>query len=287
MKSVVSQTYLPEKIIIVDDGSADKTVDIVKYFKKNSNVGIELHRQENRGPNAARNAGLKHSTSEFVAFLDADDIWESTKLEKQFEVFEKSEFKNPGIVYCGYDLLRESGSATTKKIIRPALQGNVFLDLLKSNTISGSCSAVLVKKECFERAGLFDETLSGSEDWDMWLRLSEFYEFDYVPEPLVFITDRTESNNKNYERMLENRIKFLNKWMDEIRKDRELVIFHRNKIIMLAIRCKTKDFSFKMVENIEKTMNDSTKAILFGDVRINLFKFIPAAIFNYFREKMF
>jgi glycosyltransferase involved in cell wall biosynthesis len=283
--SVLRQTYLPEKIIVVDDGSIDKTVEIVENISKTSKIPIVLISQENKGPNAARNVGLKNADSEFIALLDADDIWKEEKLQKQIEVFEKSEFENLGLVYCGYELIDEKGEDVNKKNILPFLKGKVFNQLLKSNLISGSCSSVLIKKKCFQKVGFFDETLSGSEDWDMWLRLSKHYEFDYVDESLVYITDRSVSNNKNFERMLDNRIKFLKKWIIEIQKDKKLAAFHRNKIIMLAIRCKMGKYSFNIVENIKKTMTGQTKELFFGKGSVNILKFVPVAILNYFREK--
>jgi glycosyltransferase involved in cell wall biosynthesis len=285
IESVLSQTYLLRKIIVIDDGSIDKTVEVVENISKISKIPIVLISQENKGPNAARNTGLEHSDSEFIALLDADDIWKEEKLQKQIEVFEQSEFENLGLVYCGYELVDEKGEYVNKKNILPCLKGKVFNQLLKSNLISGSCSSVLIKKECFEEVGLFDEKLRGSEDWDMWLRISKHYEFDYVDEPLVYITDRGASNNKNFEKMLDNRIKFLNKWMEEIKKERELVAFHRNKIIMLAIRCKMGKFSFNIVENIEKTMIGQTKELFFGKGSANILKYIPVAIFNCLRER--
>ena len=189
LKSVVSQTHLPEKIIVVDDGSTDDTVAVVNNFKKNSSVDIELFEQENKGPNAARNVGIKNSTSEYVAFLDADDLWENVKIEKQIAVFQNSAYKDLGLVYCGYKLIDENGKEINKKNIFPTLKGSVFNKLLKANLISGSPSTVLIKRAVLKETGLFDENLKGSEDWDMWLRIAEKFEYDYVLKPLIYVSD--------------------------------------------------------------------------------------------------
>ena len=209
LRSVISQTYLPEKIIVVDDGSIDGTVTIVNDFKKNSPVEIELFKQENKGPNSARNVGLKNSRNEFVAFLDADDIWNNEKIEKQLAVFENSEYKDLGLVYCGYKLINENGEEINKKNIFPNLKGRVFHKLLRANLVSGSPSTVLIKRCVLEETGLFDESLKGSEDWDMWLRIAEKFQYDYVREPLIYVADLIESNSKNFEKMLINRLFFI------------------------------------------------------------------------------
>ncbi len=287
LKSVVSQTHLPEKIIVVDDGSTDETVNVIKNFKKKSKVEIDIYRQENRGPNAARNVGLKNSTSEFVAFLDADDLWEKEKLEKQLRVFENTKFEKLGIVYCGYELVDESGEKLRKKNIAPRLKGKVFYELLKSNLISGSPSTVLMKKECLGQTGLFDEILRGSEDWDMWLRVAKDYDFDYVDEPLIFVADMPVSNSKNYESMLINRVMFINKWIDEIKKSKELVTYHRNKLISGAVFCKINKPPFKIKKTINKYISEDTKKILFKGKEINVLRYILSILSNRFFKRQF
>lgn len=287
MRSVVLQTLPPEKIIVVDDGSTDGTVNVIKEFAKTSNIQIQLNLQENRGPNAARNEGLRHSTSEFVAFLDADDVWTNDKLERQIEVFEKTEFEKLGLVYCGYGLINEAGEKINRKVARPVLKGEIFEKILESNLISGSCSSVLIKKECVNAVGWFDENLSGSEDWDMWLRISQEWRFDFSQNSMVFITNRNKSNNKDFEKMLANRIKFLNKWIDEIGKSGELITLHRNKLIMLSIRCKIGNRAFNISENIDENSSDSVKTVLFGNNKLKIIRFIPSAVLNYFIERFF
>lgn len=287
LQSVVSQTYPPEKIIIVNDGSTDKTVEIVEEFIKKESIPIVLVSQINKGPNCARNAGLTHSDSEFVAFVDADDFWEKKKLEFQIELFSKTDNEKLGVIYSEYLLVNELGKEIKKKIGFPFIRGNVFDSLLRGNVIIGSCSSVLVRRECFDQAGLFDESLSGSEDWDMWLRISKEYDFDFSEGSVVFITDRDKSNNKDYESMIVNRIRFLNKWIDEIKKNRELITLHRNKLIMLSIRCKMKNCSFNITENIEKNSSDAVKKEFFGNKKFRVVKFILPAIFNYFIERFF
>jgi len=293
LESVVSQTHLPEKIIVVDDGSTDKTVDIIENFKKNSNVGIELHRQKNRGPNAARNAGLKHSTSEFVAFLDADDIWEKEKLEKQLRIFEKNEFEKLGLVYMAYDLIDENDEKIKKSFLifklDPGLRGDVFDKMFDAMKITGSCSGVLIKKDCFEKTGYFDETLKGAEDWDMWIRISQYFEIDYVDEILVHVRLHKSNSHNNQMMMAENMIMFLKKWSG---------ILDENHVGRIQLAKKSFDYFFKalflfkfntalkMLKLFDEVLSKNEREIIFAKTKGSAFLFMVFSLPEYFVKQM-
>ncbi|MGI6394070.1 MAG: glycosyltransferase family 2 protein [bacterium] len=242
LKSVLFQTFAPTKIIVVDDGSTDGTFQLVENIAKTSENPILLISQKNSGPNATRNCGLKHSESEFVAFLDADDIWEKEKLEKQIEVFEKSEFQNLGLVYTSYDLVDEFEQKIKQSFLvfklDPNLRGNVFDKMFDAMKITGSASGVLIKRECFEKVGFFDESLRGAEDWDMWLRISKEYEIDFVDEVLVHVRLHQTNAHNNQLMMAENMIKLLKKWHH---------ILEENHVGRKELAKKSFDYFFKAV----------------------------------------
>jgi glycosyltransferase involved in cell wall biosynthesis len=178
IKSVLNQTFEDFEVIVVDDASADSTRQVVGKFK-DRRIRYIRHK-ENKGGSAARNTGIKGSKGKFIAFLDDDDMWMPSKLEKQVDLISKN--LEIGAVYTGVYIINKSD-----KIIWcdfPLLKGNIFPIILKKNYV-GSCSQVLVRKECFDRVGLFDESLSAGQDWDMWIRLAKHYQFDYVNETLV------------------------------------------------------------------------------------------------------
>ena len=178
IKSVLDQTFEDFESIVVDDASTDNTGQVVKKFD-DKRIRYIRHK-ENKGGSAARNTGIKSSKGKFIAFLDDDDLWMPSKLEKQLDLINK----NPeiGAVYTGAYRINKSQKIIWCKF--PSLRGNIFPDILKKNYV-GSCSSVLVRKECFNRIGLFDENLSAGQDWDMWIRLTKHYQIDYVNEPLV------------------------------------------------------------------------------------------------------
>jgi len=293
LKSVVSQTHLPEKIIIVDDGSTDETVNIINDFKKNSKVKIDLHQQENRGPNAARNAGLKHSTSEFVAFLDADDIWEKEKLEKQLRIFEKNEFEKLGLVYTAYDLIDENDEKIKQSFLvfklDPGLRGDVFDKMFDAMKITGSCSGVLIKSACFEKTGFFDETLKGAEDWDMWIRISQYFEIDYVNEVLVRVRLHRNNSHNNQIMMAKNMIMFLKKWSG---------ILDENHAARIQLAKKSFDYFFKalflfkfktalkMLKLFDEMLSEKEKEIIFTKTKGSTFLFMVFSFPDYFVKQM-
>lgn len=219
LASVALQGDLIQSVFVVNDGSTDQTAPIVESFAKNHpSLGIQLINQENAGLANARNTGIKASLREsktpFIALLDADDVWLTGKLDKQFNLFQASQDSKLGLVYSGYELIDERGSAIVGEnlIVKPSLRGEVFSSLLTGNFISGSGSGVLVKSTVFKEVGLFDEALKASEDWDMWIRIARKFHFDYVNESLVQIRVHSANMQKDFSRMLASELAMLNKF---------------------------------------------------------------------------
>ncbi len=180
--SVLEQTYSDFEIIVVDDGSTDDTEQVVRQFLDNPR--IRYIRQENAGQANAKNTGIKNSSGTFIAFLDADDRWCPEKLEKQMSCFVNREV---GVVYCRAKYLDEEDKEFFYTTVSPYLQprrGKVTTWLFLDNFVQFSSS--VVRKECFEKFGVFDETLGMGIDWDLWLRISTGYTFDFVDEPLFY-----------------------------------------------------------------------------------------------------
>lgn len=188
IKSVLNQTYKDLLLHVIDDGSTDNGAT-EKYVKSLKDPRVIYLRKENGGPSSARNFGINNSKSSYLAFLDGDDIWLPDKLELQMKLH--SENPNLGLVY-GLSLLidkkgHHAGSVDFQK------RGNLFRYLLKGNFISGSASMVLTRRVVLESVGLFKENFWNGEDWELWLRISKFYEIDYVPKYLTAV--RVHDNN--------------------------------------------------------------------------------------------
>lgn len=191
VNSVLSQTFSDFVLIIIDDGSSDNTKDIISRIEDSR---IIFHRfKKNFGACAARNYGIKSSTSMYIAFLDSDDEWLPTKLEKQLTLFANG-VPNLGIVGSGRKVVfHEKGQLKANIKIPQRGLGNLRDKLLKGKAWPstsfwpGGTPTLLIKKECFDKVGLFDEKLMAAQEHDLLIRLSDFYLFDAVSEPLVII----------------------------------------------------------------------------------------------------
>lgn len=191
LKSVLNQTFQDFELIVVDDASTDGTGQLTSTF---GDERIRYIRHDtNKGSNASRNTGLRHARGEYVAFLDSDDEWLPEKLEKQMQVFKRGSEKL-GLVSTGYS----DEYLDPDEPFIPHCRGNIFNKLLIENLI-GSTSTPLIKKNCFEEAGLFDETMPASQDWDMWIRIARKFEFDFVQEILARYYFQPDSISRNIE----------------------------------------------------------------------------------------
>lgn len=215
LSSTAIQGDILSKIIVVNDGSTDHTQELVSQFSaKHPHISIQIIEQANAGLSAARNAGIKASTAPYIAFLDADDLWLPEKLNKQLSVFNQAQNDKLGLVYCAYGAISEkSARLPSVAVISPSLRGDASRKLLLGNFISGSGSAVLIKRTVFDTVGLFDEKLRAGEDWDMWLRISKNFLIDYSPEELVLIRLHEANMQKDALRMLSADLMILNKFV--------------------------------------------------------------------------
>ena len=180
--SVLAQTHKNFQLYVIDDGSTDDNAT-KKYIESIDDARVHYAHKKNGGQATARNYGIRMSTAPFITMLDSDDIWYPTKLEQQLARFEcKPEI---GLVY-GYSKLINASGKVFKKVAYDKA-GWLFRYLLRSNKISGSGSMVMIRREVFDRVGLFHEDFLIGEDWEMWLRIARDYEIDYVPDFLVGI----------------------------------------------------------------------------------------------------
>jgi glycosyltransferase involved in cell wall biosynthesis len=181
IESVFLQTYEDFEIILVDDGSTDDSEQRIRPFL--SDKRLTYIRQKNKGQANAKNTGIKHAKGEFIAFLDADDLWETTKLEKQLALFSNDK---TGVVFSRARYIDKNGSPLDISLKGKYLQprsGNVTNFLFFDNFIPFSSS--IIRKQCLEVFKGFDESLEMGIDWDLWLKISTQYAFDFVDEPLL------------------------------------------------------------------------------------------------------
>lgn len=178
--SVLFQTYKNFEIIVVDDSPSDyidsKFIERFLMELNDSRIKYVKH-NVNKGANVARNTGIKKSRGKYIAFLDDDDQWLPTKLQKQLKMFDSP---CVAMVYNPYYVYHKE-RIKVKKILK---SGYLFRDLLYSNFI-GSTSCVMLDKKKLLEVGLFNETLPASQDYELYLRISKKNIINFVDEPLV------------------------------------------------------------------------------------------------------
>ncbi len=186
LESVLSQTYKNIEVLVVDDGSQDRTAKIVESIAQ-TDPRVILLQQQNTGVAAARNLAIKKSCGEYIAPVDADDIWFPQKLEKQMHLMLESNLC-VGLVYAWSVYIDEKGSLTRTCQISN-VEGEVYIPLLYGNLL-GNASTPLIRRDCINTVGdyncqLKEQNAQGCEDWDLYLRIAEYYQFRVVPELLI------------------------------------------------------------------------------------------------------
>lgn len=205
LSSVVQQTYQNLEIIVVDDGSKDNTVKLVRDFTL-SDPRVNLISQPNLGVSAARNLGIEKASGEFIAFIDADDIYFPHAIEKLTNAMLQAD-RSFGVVYGWTAYLNEKGNLTGN-FHSSELSGNVYKKLLESNFIA---SATLIRKSSIEQAGNFNcQMILGCEDWDFYLKLSEYYQFKAVSECVYGYRQILESKSCDCLKMRQGYQQFMN-----------------------------------------------------------------------------
>ena len=186
LRSVRSQTHDVLEIIVVNDGSTDDTGAIAKRHAAVDDR-VQVVTQDNAGLAAARNAGWRRARSDLIAFLDADDLWAPTKIERQIEALQ-SGGQHVGLVYCWYVRI-DSQSIITAVSEGTRLEGHALERILADNFV-GNGSSVLVRRQALIDADGFDSGLraagaEGCEDWLVNCRVAERYHYAVVPEHLI------------------------------------------------------------------------------------------------------
>ncbi|BDA72727.1 probable glycosyl transferase [Rivularia sp. IAM M-261] len=195
LDSVLQQTFTDYEVIIVNDGSSDS---IMEWAPQSKDSRIRLITQSNQGVSAARNTGFVNSQGEYIAFLDADDLWVPEYLEKQVEYLDK--YVNVGVVYTWTKLIDELGNSINR-IFASHASGMIWKELLTKDVISTGSSA-MVRRQCIENVGAFDAQLAYAEDLDFWLRITQQYEFGVIKEPLVYYRQHPYNVTKNRKKMM-------------------------------------------------------------------------------------
>jgi glycosyltransferase involved in cell wall biosynthesis len=207
--SVLGQTCTDWELIIVDDGSTDNTRSLVASYLPILGEKLRYLYQSNRGQSAARNAGLQVAKSEFVATLDADDLWLPTRLARGLAIMDRC--SHVGLVHSKVARVDIHGDIVGYFDFPAKYQaGKIAVNIYdrRANILSPT---VLLRRQCLEVVGFFDETLAATEDRDLWFRIAERYEVAYIDEILAHLRRTPGSASSDASRVLKAQLSFVRK----------------------------------------------------------------------------
>jgi glycosyltransferase involved in cell wall biosynthesis len=204
--SIIEQTYKNIEILVVDDGSQDRTAEIVRCIAQKYQQ-IILLQQSNSGVASARNLAIENSQGELIAPIDADDIWYPQNIEKQVQCMLQAG-SEVGLVYS-WSIDIEENEVPTGYFRASKIEGEVYTTLLIHDFIANA-SSVLIRRDCFDKIGGYNQQLKeqngqGGEDWDLYLRIAEHYQFRVVQDFLVGYRQLTTSMSRDYTQMAKSR----------------------------------------------------------------------------------
>lgn len=211
--SIQQQSVSVTEIIIVDDGSTDNTEQVIQSLEGH----IHYLRQQNQGPSAARNTGIKVAKGDWIAFLDADDQWTIDKLEKQIQTLHKY----PELKLIAGDMSEidiENQVLVTSVLNKhhflekfEALNGkpipNAFIELLRKNFIP--TGTVLIKKDALLEAGLFNDHIRYGEDLELWAKIASKHPITCLPNVLMLRRQHGSNSTQSEEPLLTDLIKVM------------------------------------------------------------------------------
>jgi glycosyltransferase involved in cell wall biosynthesis len=192
--SVLNQTFSNFELLVINDGSTDRTLELLSTVQ---DPRLKIFSYPNGGVSVARNRGITQASGEFIAVLDADDLWTVDKLELQLAALQ--EHPEAGLAYSWAYYMDEQG-----KSIQPSepvyFEGNVYAQLLVNDFVV-SCSNCLMRRQTIDSVGEFDQEVAGAADWDYWLRVALQWPFVVVPKHQVYYRVSAGSMQSNVEFM--------------------------------------------------------------------------------------
>jgi GT2 family glycosyltransferase len=225
LESVCNGAQTGQEIVVVDDGSTDETPEIVKAF----GPAVRYFRQQNAGPSAARNAGVRAARGRYIAFLDSDDRLLPEPRQRVVQFLDR----HPDVAVVFTDaLVEDAAGGSSRAFRRPQLE--TFWALPHEATPEGlrvfdrasflramildRCYLVpsisVIRRAAFETSGLFDERLIGYEEWDLFVRLAAAFPFAYLDEPAAVIEKHESNLSGDLEKMVVSGVRVLDKLLE-------------------------------------------------------------------------
>jgi glycosyltransferase involved in cell wall biosynthesis len=296
VESVMKQTYTDLEILVIDDGSKDNIKQVLDSYILRGDVKYIY--QENQGPGAARNTGIKYATGKHIAFLDADDTFTENSIEKRMDLITYD--LDVGLVFSNYYYQSKESQAeeinfqsdffknksyykmrtTPFGFVFDGQYKNIFEIPFKIHT-----GTVLVKKEVFIKSGFFRTDIFIAEDRDMWLRIANYFKLGYVNQPLAYYkryrSSLTVNDPLKYGR---DRITFHYNLMKIYKKDKNINTFLKKRLALIYYDIAS--YFYKGNQRM-RSLENIMKCIFYNPTRIHYYEFFLSILFpKYLRIKL-
>jgi glycosyltransferase involved in cell wall biosynthesis len=209
IESVMSQTFDDWRILLVDDGSTDTTMEAITPFLNQLGPKLKFIKQTNSGPAAARNNAIRNSSAEFLALLDADDVWLPSRLSESLRCF--ADRPRVGLVYGQVTGIDPEGVLGGTFKGNPRNPEGLIAPHIYMRKVELPCPTIMFRKKCIDEVGSFDEAIRGTEDRDLWLRIALRYEVAFVPKVIAYYRVSPNSISANPQGMLRAQMQFISK----------------------------------------------------------------------------
>ncbi len=209
IESVMAQDFDDWRILLVNDGSTDGTAEIAARYNRQLGTRMVTITQANAGLPAARNAALRIAAAEYVAILDADDIWLPNRLRESLASL--TQRPEAGLSYGLIARVDEKGAVLETFMGNPAFAEGRIAPYIYMRKVELPCPTITIRRSCLAEVGEFDETMRATEDRDMWLRVALHYEVAFVPKVIAHYRMSANSMSTDTERMMRAQFRFIDK----------------------------------------------------------------------------
>lgn len=209
IESVIGQTYEDWRILLIDDGSTDDTAEVVAPYVARLDEKMKYIRQANAGLPAARNTAIRNSSAEYLALLDADDVWLPHRLAESVACMDRS--PSIGLSYGFNSRIDQTGAVIDTFDARQKNSEGRIAPYIYMRRVQLNCPTITFRRSCVDDVGPFDETMRATEDRDMWFRIALKYDVACVPKVLAYYRVSPNAMTTDPDRMLRAQLHFIRK----------------------------------------------------------------------------
>jgi glycosyltransferase involved in cell wall biosynthesis len=207
--SVIAQAFADWEIVVVDDGSTDDTQSVVESYRPALADKLQYIRQSNQGLPAARNTGIRAARGEFIALLDADDVWLPQRLGRGVQVLDSD--PEIGLVHARVARIDTKGMVIGQLKVDPRYMSGSIAHHIYIRRAHIVCPTVMFRRRCLDTAGWFDETMRATEDRDLWFRIALHFKIEFINEILAYYRLSPSSMTSDLDRLLAGQLYFVSK----------------------------------------------------------------------------